>query len=88
MTRLDLGSVSEAAWWSGFFDSGRPFADRQPPEAASIQADFAGGDVFTRLLDAIADEAVGLVISDMPPNMSAVESVDLPRAIQVGARVS
>ena len=44
--------------------------------------------MFTRLLDAIADEAVGLVISDMPPNMSAVESVDLPRAIQVGARVS
>ena len=57
---------------------------RQPP----FRLILLGGDVFTRLLDAIADEAVGLVISDMPPNMSAVESVDLPRAIQVGARVS
>ncbi|HEY7775884.1 MAG TPA: SAM-dependent methyltransferase, partial [Kineobactrum sp.] len=46
-----------------------------------IQGDFTEEDVFNRLLEAIGDQPVDVVISDMAPNMSGVNAVDQPRSM-------
>ncbi len=46
-----------------------------------IQGDFTDDAVFERILAAIGDDPVDLVISDMAPNMSGVNAVDQPRSM-------
>ena len=46
-----------------------------------IQGDFTEEAVFDALLEAIGDEPVDLVMSDMAPNMSGMTAVDQPRAM-------
>jgi 23S rRNA (uridine2552-2'-O)-methyltransferase len=46
-----------------------------------IQGDFTEEAVFDALLEAISDEPVDLVMSDMAPNMSGMTAVDQPRAM-------
>ena len=46
-----------------------------------IQGDFTEETVFDALLEAIGDEPVDLVMSDMAPNMSGMTAVDQPRAM-------
>jgi len=46
-----------------------------------IQGDFTSDEVLERLNEALAGEPVDVVLSDMAPNMSGVESVDIPRSM-------
>lgn len=46
-----------------------------------IKGDFTEDSVFEQLLDAIGNEGVDLVISDMAPNMSGVKTADQARAM-------
>lgn len=46
-----------------------------------IQGDFTEESVFNELLQAINDQPVDLVISDMAPNMSGMTSIDQPGAM-------
>lgn len=46
-----------------------------------IQGDFSSEEVLARLTALLGDAPVDLVISDMAPNMSGVETVDIPRAM-------
>ncbi|MFA5493783.1 MAG: 23S rRNA (uridine(2552)-2'-O)-methyltransferase RlmE [Porticoccaceae bacterium] len=46
-----------------------------------IQGDFTEEDVLARIVAAIGDQPVDLVISDMAPNMSGMKDVDQPRAM-------
>ncbi|PLW83926.1 23S rRNA (uridine(2552)-2'-O)-methyltransferase RlmE [Kineobactrum sediminis] len=46
-----------------------------------IQGDFTEEEVFNRILAAIGDQPVDVVISDMAPNMSGVNAVDQPRSM-------
>ena len=89
MTVLDLGSAPGG--WSQVAvalvgHSGRVIAsDILPMDSLAgvefIEGDFTSDDVFGRILDAIGDTPVDLVISDMAPNMSGVNAVDQPRSI-------
>ena len=45
-----------------------------------IQGDFREDDVLAQLLDLIAESGADLVISDMAPNISGMEVVDIPRS--------
>ncbi|KSW25865.1 MULTISPECIES: 23S rRNA (uridine(2552)-2'-O)-methyltransferase RlmE [Pseudomonas] len=51
------------------------------PDVTFIQGDFTEDEVFARLLEAIGENPVDLVISDMAPNMSGLPAVDMPRAM-------
>ena len=51
------------------------------PGVVFIQGDFREESVYAEIIDAINQQPVGLVISDMAPNMSGMKSVDQPRAI-------
>src|SRR5262245_1469786 len=51
------------------------------PDVTFIQGDFTEDAVFEQILDAIGDNPVDLVISDMAPNMSGVRAADQPRAM-------
>jgi len=51
------------------------------PDVTFIQGDFTDDAVFSRILDAIGEHPVNLVISDMAPNMSGVREADQPRAM-------
>ena len=51
------------------------------PDVTFIQGDFTDDGVFAQILDAIGDNQVDLVISDMAPNMSGVREADQPRAM-------
>ena len=51
------------------------------PDVTFIQGDFTEDVVFSQILQAIGDQPVDLVISDMAPNMSGVRSADQPRAM-------
>jgi len=44
-----------------------------------IQGDFLEDDVFQQLLDTLGNDRPDLVISDMAPNMSGQQAVDIPR---------
>lgn len=89
MTVLDLGSAPGG--WSQVAvalvgHSGRVVAsDILPMDTLAgvefIEGDFTEDDVVGRILDAIGDKPVDLVISDMSPNMSGVNAVDQPRSI-------
>ena len=46
-----------------------------------IEGDFTEDAVFAEILQAIGDQQVDLVISDMAPNMSGTPEVDQPRAM-------
>lgn len=46
-----------------------------------IQGDFLEDAVFQQLLDTLGDSQPDLVISDMAPNMSGQQAVDIPRAM-------
>ena len=46
-----------------------------------IQGDFLEDEVFQQLLDLLGDDRPDLVISDMAPNMSGMQAVDIPRAM-------
>jgi len=45
-----------------------------------IEGDFREDDVYEQLMKVTGDSPVDLVISDMAPNISGMESVDIPRA--------
>lgn len=45
-----------------------------------IQGDFRGDTVFTALMSVMNESLADLVISDMAPNISGMDSVDMPRA--------
>jgi 23S rRNA (uridine2552-2'-O)-methyltransferase len=45
-----------------------------------IQGDFREDDIFKSLLEVIGKDKVDLVFSDMAPNISGLEVVDIPRA--------
>jgi len=49
-----------------------------------IQGDFTSEEVYAALLAKLGSEKVDWVISDMAPNMSGIESVDIPRAMYLG----
>ncbi|MBT4520179.1 MAG: 23S rRNA (uridine(2552)-2'-O)-methyltransferase RlmE [Halieaceae bacterium] len=46
-----------------------------------VKGDFSEDDVFKKILDAIGDSSVDIVLSDMAPNMSGLNAVDQPRSI-------
>jgi len=51
------------------------------PDVTFIQGDFTEDAVLARILDAVGNKEVDLVISDMAPNMSGLPAVDMPRAM-------
>ena len=51
------------------------------PGVDFLQGDFREQEIFDKLLEMIGGHKVGLVISDMAPNISGVASVDQPRAM-------
>ena len=89
MTVVDLGAAPGG--WSQVAvqrvgDGGRVLAsDILPMDAIAevefIQGDFTEQDVFDSLMGAIGNQKVGLVISDMAPNMSGMSSIDQPGAM-------
>lgn len=89
MTIVDLGaapggwSQMAARWLKG---KGRVVAtDILPMEALEgvefLQGDFTDEKVLHQLEQLLGGEKVDLVLSDMAPNMSGVEGVDIPRSL-------
>lgn len=89
MTVLDLGAApggwsQVAASLAG--DNGLVIAsdilDMDPIAGVEfLQGDFREDQVYEQLLEIINNRPVGLVISDMAPNMSGMNAVDQPRAM-------
>lgn len=89
MTVLDLGSAPGG--WSQVAveqvgHSGRVIAsDILPMDSlAGVQfvlGDFTEDEVFEQILGVIGDDSVGLVVSDMAPNMSGMSAMDQPRSM-------
>ncbi len=85
---VDLGAAPGS--WSEFAvkivgDRGRVIAvDLLPIGAIAsvdiIQGDFTEQETLDRLLETVGNQRVDLVLSDMAPNLSGVESVDQPKA--------
>ncbi len=50
-------------------------------DVSFVQGDFTEESVYEQILEAIDGRQVDLVISDMAPNMSGMNSIDQPRAI-------
>ena len=46
-----------------------------------LQGDFQEQEVFENLINLINDDAIDLVISDMAPSISGIDSIDQPRAM-------
>jgi 23S rRNA (uridine2552-2'-O)-methyltransferase len=88
MTVIDLGAAPGG--WSEYAvkklgGKGRMIAlDILPMETIDgveiIQGDFREDDVLVQLLDLIGESGADLVISDMAPNISGMEVVDIPRS--------
>ena len=86
---IDLGAAPGG--WSQYVarklnGKGRILAlDILPMEAVDgvefIQGDFLEQAVFDQLLQQLGDDRPDLVISDMAPNMSGMQAVDIPRAM-------
>jgi 23S rRNA (uridine2552-2'-O)-methyltransferase len=86
---LDLGAAPGG--WSEYAsgivgDQGRVIALDLLPMAPIagvefIQGDFTEQETLDRLLQALGDQRADLVLSDMAPNLSGVESVDQPKSI-------
>ena len=51
------------------------------PDVTFIQGDFTEDEVLARILEAVGNSQVDLVISDMAPNMSGTPAVDMPKAM-------
>ncbi len=51
------------------------------PDVSFIQGDFTQDEVLARILEAVGNSHVDLVISDMAPNMSGTPAVDIPKAM-------
>jgi 23S rRNA (uridine2552-2'-O)-methyltransferase len=51
------------------------------PDVTFIQGDFTEDAVLAKILEAVGNTKVDLVISDMAPNMSGLAAVDMPRAM-------
>ncbi|AWA37793.1 23S rRNA (uridine(2552)-2'-O)-methyltransferase RlmE [Pseudomonas fluorescens] len=51
------------------------------PDVTFIQGDFTQDQVLARILEAVGNSQVDLVISDMAPNMSGTPEVDMPKAM-------
>ena len=91
MTVLDLGSAPGG--WSQVASAcvgqhGKVIAsDILPMESLAgvtfIEGDFTEENVYQRILAALGDTPIDLVISDMAPNMSGVNAVDQPRVIHL-----
>lgn len=95
MTVVDLGAAPGG--WSQMVrerlrlhgaDSGRVIAlDILPMQGIAgvdcIEGDFREADVLARLQSALNGAAVDLVLSDMAPNISGVDSVDQARAMHL-----
>ena len=89
MTVLDLGAAPGG--WSQIASKilgskGRIIAtdilDMEPlPDVEFLKGDFREQPIFDKLLEMLEGRSVGLVISDMAPNISGVTSVDQPRSI-------
>lgn len=89
MRVVDLGAAPGG--WSQFCatlvgDSGRVVAsDILPvdplPHVEFVQGDFREDDVFEALLSTLGSDKCDLVISDMAPNISGVDSIDQPKSI-------
>lgn len=88
MTVIDLGAAPGG--WSEYAvkklgGKGRMIAldilSMEPIEGVEIiQGDFREDDVLAQLLDLIGESGTDLVISDMAPNISGMEVVDIPRS--------
>lgn len=48
-----------------------------------VQGDFTEQSVLDKLLEAVGERPVDVVISDMAPNMSGMAAVDIPRAMDL-----
>lgn len=91
MTVVDLGAAPGG--WSQWVrqalgDSGRVIAldILDMPSLAGVEflhGDFRNDDVLSRLEATLNGKSVDLVLSDMAPNMSGVDAVDLPRAMHL-----
>ncbi len=89
MTLIDLGAAPGG--WSQYAarklkGQGRIIAlDILPmealPEVEFLQGDFLDNEVFEQLLAMLGEDRPDLVISDMAPNMSGMNAVDIPRAM-------
>lgn len=89
MKVVDLGAAPGG--WSQYCatlvgDKGRVVAsDILPidplPHVEFVQGDFREAEVFERLLATLESDQCDLVISDMAPNISGVDSVDQPKSI-------
>ena len=89
ITIIDLGAAPGG--WSQYVarklkGKGRVVAlDILPMEALDgvefLQGDFLEDDVFQQLLTLLGEDQPDLVISDMAPNMSGMQAVDIPRAM-------
>ena len=86
---LDLGAAPGG--WSEYAsgivgDQGRVIALDLLPMAPIagvefIQGDFTEQETLDRLLQVLGDQRADLVLSDMAPNLSGVETVDQPKSI-------
>lgn len=91
MQVVDLGAAPGA--WSQYAaqrvgDKGRVYAlDILPMDTLAGVDDICGDinddAVYERLLTLLDGRSVGLVMSDMAPNMSGMKAVDQPRAMQL-----
>ncbi|KGM55392.1 23S rRNA methyltransferase [Lysobacter daejeonensis GH1-9] len=89
MTVVDLGSAPGS--WSQLVrarlgDSGRVIAIDILPMAPMagvefLQGDFRDDEVLVQLETMVGDKPVDLVLSDMAPNKSGMDAVDMPRAL-------
>ncbi|WP_075187671.1 23S rRNA (uridine(2552)-2'-O)-methyltransferase RlmE [Teredinibacter haidensis] len=89
MTVVDLGAAPGG--WSqvavqGVGDKGSVLAsDILPMDSIAgvtfIEGDFTEENVLNQLLDAMGGAKADLVISDMAPNMSGIDAVDLPKSM-------
>jgi 23S rRNA (uridine2552-2'-O)-methyltransferase len=86
---VDLGAAPGS--WSEYVaekvgDRGRVIAlDILPMDALAgvefIQGNFQDENVLAAMLDRLGNERADLVISDMAPNMSGMDAVDIPRSM-------
>jgi 23S rRNA (uridine2552-2'-O)-methyltransferase len=86
---LDLGAAPGG--WSEYVaqfagSEGRLIAvDLLPIEAIGgvefIQGDFTEAKILDQILDLVDNQALDLVLSDMAPNISGIETVDQPKSI-------
>ncbi|OUS28495.1 23S rRNA methyltransferase [Gammaproteobacteria bacterium 45_16_T64] len=89
MTVLDLGAApggwtqvaAELAGDKGTVVASDILAMDPVAGVTFIQGDFRDEAVYGEIMLAINEQPVGLVISDMAPNMSGMKSVDQPRAM-------